>query len=228
MDAIILAGGFGTRLKSVVADVPKPMAPINGKPFLEILLSDLAKKGFTKAILSVGYMSEKIVGYFGDSFAGMELVYEIEETPLGTGGAICAAIKHSYADHAYVFNGDTYIGLDTEEVERIWSRKKCPIIVTRFVKDTDRFGRVVAKDGQVIAFNEKTGAGEGLINAGCYVLYRDVFQKYGFQGSFSFESDFVDTLIAGEYVCSYQSDGKFIDIGVPDDYARAQVELACI
>ena len=116
MEAILLAGGIGTRLRSVVPNLPKPMAPVAGRPFLEILLNSLAKKGFKRVVLSVGYMAEKVVSHFGYNFVGMELVYEIEETPLGTGGAVCKAIAQCNTDHVFVFNGDTYLDLEVAEV----------------------------------------------------------------------------------------------------------------
>ncbi len=105
MEAIILAGGFGTRLKSVVSNVPKPMACVAGRPFLELLLSSLRVKGITRAILSVGYMSEVITSHFEKHPIGMDVAYEIESTPLGTGGAIAAALRHVTGDHVFVFNG---------------------------------------------------------------------------------------------------------------------------
>ena len=107
MEGIVLAGGFGTRLREVVPDLPKPMAPIAGRPFLEILLSTLARKGFTRVVLSLGFMAEKIITHFGESYAGMHLVYEVESRPLGTGGAIRAALTRFESDHVFIFNGDT-------------------------------------------------------------------------------------------------------------------------
>ena len=101
MEGLVLAGGFGTRLREVVPDLPKPMAPIAGRPFLEILLSTLARKGFTRVVLSLGFMAEKIIAHFGESDAGMHLVYEVESRPLGTGGAIRAALTRCESDHIF-------------------------------------------------------------------------------------------------------------------------------
>ncbi|OGQ56462.1 MAG: dehydrogenase, partial [Deltaproteobacteria bacterium RIFCSPLOWO2_02_FULL_53_8] len=166
MEAVVLAGGFGTRLRQVVADLPKPMAPIAGRPFLEILLSMLARKGFTRTVLSLGFMSEKITRHFGENYAGMELVYEIESQPLGTGGAIRAALARCVADHVFVFNGDTYLDIEADELERVWQADHHPVIVVREVPDTMRFGRVEMCDGRINAFLEKGVSGAGLINAG--------------------------------------------------------------
>ena len=138
MEAIVLAGGFGTRLKEVVPDLPKPMAPVAGRPFLEILLSMLAGKGFTRVVLSLGFMSEKIISHFGDNYLGMDLIYEVERQPLGTGGAIRAALARCEEDHAFIFNGDTYLELEVDELEKLWQRNNNPVIVVREVPDTAR------------------------------------------------------------------------------------------
>jgi D-glycero-alpha-D-manno-heptose 1-phosphate guanylyltransferase len=162
MEAIILAGGLGTRLRQVVSDLPKPMAPIAGRPFLEILLTFLAR-----VILSVGFMSGKIVEHFGAQYAGMALVYEVEREPLGTGGAIRAALTRCLDDHVFVFNGDTYCDLDVDGLERTWQHSRGPIVVVREVSDTARFGRVEIAGERIAAFREKGVSGTGMINAGC-------------------------------------------------------------
>ena len=123
-EAIVLSGGLGTRLRGIVPDLPKSMAPIGDRPFLEILLKNLAKKGFKRVILSLGYMAEKITAHFGSSFAGMELHYVIEEKPLGTGGAIRLALSVCSQDHAYVFNGDTFLDLEVDKIYEEWKLKK--------------------------------------------------------------------------------------------------------
>ena len=148
MEAIVLAGGFGTRLKAVVFDLPKPMAPVAGKPFLERLLKSLAQKGFTRIVLALGYMAEKVIEHFGSRFEGMELVYEIESTPLGTGGAVRLALTQCLTDHVFVFNGDTYLDLEVSHVEAHWQMNQMPIIVARDVLDTARYGRLETVDGQ--------------------------------------------------------------------------------
>ncbi|WNV05352.1 nucleotidyltransferase family protein [Candidatus Methylospira mobilis] len=226
MEAIVLAGGLGTRLRQTVPDLPKPMAPIAGRPFLEILLSMLAGKRFARVVISLGYMSEKIISHFGASYRGMELVYEIDPLPLGTGGAIRAALARCTADHAFVFNGDTYIDLDTEALERYWQIKKNPLIVVRKVKETARFGCVELRDGRVTAFLEKGRDGCGLINAGCYVLPTDALDEFPMGKPFSIESDYFVRNAQSIRFDGFVYSGRFIDIGVPDDYALAQSELA--
>lgn len=226
MEAIVLAGGFGTRLKEVVPDLPKPMAPVAGRPFLEILLSMLAAKGFKRVILSLGFMSEKISLYFGDSYLGMEIVYEVEEQPLGTGGAIRAALMHCVADHAFIFNGDTYLDLEVEALEYLWQESHNSMIVVREIPDTARFGRVDISDGRIIAFLEKGQSGLGLINAGCYVLPKDRLDEFPLGQPFSIETEFFIKNLENIRFDGFITQGRFIDIGVPVDYALAQTELA--
>jgi D-glycero-alpha-D-manno-heptose 1-phosphate guanylyltransferase len=226
MEAIVLAGGFGTRLRQVVADVPKPMAPVAGRPFLEILLSALARKGFRRAVLSLGHMADIVVGHFGDSFAGIELVYEIEPTPLGTGGAIRAAMAHCRSDHVFVFNGDTFLDLEADQVEAQWQAERRPIIVAREVPDTARYGRMQVEDGRVSGFLEKGVGGEGLINAGCYVFPRTLLDRFEPGQAFSLETSFLAPMAAEKCFDVFVTRGHFIDIGIPEDYARAQTELA--
>lgn len=222
MEAIILAGGFGTRLRDVVSDLPKPMAPIGNRPFLEILLGMLSQKGFTRVTCSLGYMSEKIVSHFGNSFNGMELCYVVEESPLGTGGAVKLALTQCKDDHVFVFNGDTYLDIDVDQVELNWQKNRSPIIIGRWVPDTERYGRLVVSDGCVVDFNEKGIAGPGLINAGCYVLGARQLDGCRLQEKFSLESDYLVQLVKNEIVRCCETNGLFIDIGIPDDYERAQ------
>lgn len=226
MQAIILAGGFGTRLRQVVTDLPKPMAPVAGRPFLEILLTSLACKGFRRVVLSLGYMAGEVVSHFGDRFAGMKLVYEIEEMPLGTGGAVRQALARCTSDHVFVFNGDTFLDLEIKDVEAHWQTHHAPIIVARDVSDTARYGRLDTVNGHVLGFSEKGVAGPGLINAGCYVLPAGILDDFPPGQPFSLEADFLAKAAGTQQFDLFVTNGYFIDIGVPEDYARAQTELA--
>lgn len=225
MEAIVLAGGFGTRLRAVVPDLPKPMAPVAGRPFLEILLKSLAANGFTRVVLSLGFLAEKITERFGDRFAGMELVYEIETTPLGTGGAVRQALTRCTEDHVFVFNGDTYLALEVGVVEAHWQAHRRPVIVAREVPDAERYGRLGVTDGRVTAFAEKSVRGPGLINAGCYVMPPNLLDAFAPGQPFSLENDFLAKTAGAQPFDVFVTKGQFIDIGVPDDYARAQTEL---
>jgi D-glycero-alpha-D-manno-heptose 1-phosphate guanylyltransferase len=224
MDAIVLAGGLGTRLKSVVSNVPKPMAPIGGRPFLDLLLRSLKAKGVTRVILSVGYMSDVITTYFQKHSLDMELVFEVEPSPLGTGGAIAAALRHAHSDCVLVLNGDTYLDLDIDAVCSMWPGDRTPIVVARAVADTERFGRLDVTNGRITKFVGSGIKSAGIINAGCYLISTDVFSGEDMPEKFSFEQDFLcrrPPLSLRVFVAL----GQFIDIGVPGDYERAQTEL---
>lgn len=227
MDAVVLAGGFGTRLRSVVPDLPKPMAPVAGKPFLEILLRMLARKGVRRAVMSLGYQADVIVKHFGDRFAGIELVHEIETTPLGTGGALRAALARCESDAALVINGDTFLDLELDALRARWQAARHPLIVGREVPDTARFGRLDMHGAQLRGFAERGAGGPGVINMGHYVLPSGLFAAHGsLPVQFSFEADFLAPQVRALGFEVFVTQGLFIDIGVPEDYARAQTELA--
>lgn len=225
MEAIVLAGGFGTRLREIVPNLPKPMAPVAGRPFLEILLGSLAGNGFERVVLSLGFMAEKVVSHFGNTYAGMDLVYEIEHKPLGTGGAVRQALPRCISDHVFVLNGDTYIDVEATELEAKWQRTGLPIIVARRVPDTSRYGRIDTVDGAVTGFSEKGTCGPGLINAGCYVLPVSILDSFKLGDVFSLEVDFLSKAVCRRRFELFVTKGHFIDIGVPEDFARAQTEL---
>lgn len=225
-EAVILAGGYGTRLRRVVADVPKPMAPIAGRPFLEIQLGLLSRRGFGHAVLAIGYLGHMIVDHFGDRFDDLELSYTIEESPLGTGGAMQRALERCRSDRAFVLNGDTYLELDFEAADRLWQADQRGVLVARAVPDTARYGRLAVADGWVHGLIEKGAAGPGVINAGCYLLGRGQLAEFAAQPPFSFENDYLARQLPVAPFHLLLADGLFIDIGVPEDFARAQELLA--
>lgn len=224
-EAIVLAGGFGTRLRNVVPDLPKPMAPVGGRPFLEIVLRSLASKGFSRVVLSLGFMAEKISGHFGNQFAGMDLVYVVEDRPMGTGGAVRLAIEQCIQDHVFVMNGDTFLDLEAEAIEDRWRANRHVVIVAREVPDTFRYGRLLVQNGLVTGFTEKGTNGAGFINAGCYVFRKTELDAFPLNQPFSLEADFLAKAVQTIPVDVFVTNGHFIDIGVPDDYHRAQTEL---
>jgi len=226
MEAIVLAGGFGTRLRALVPDTPKPMAPVAGKPFLEILLQALAQKGFKRVVLSLGFLAHKVTEHFGARFAGMDLHYVVEDQPLGTGGAVRLALASCLQDHVFVFNGDTFLDLEVDAVEAAWQTDKRPIIVARHVPDTARYGRLLTEADRVTGFAEKGASGPGLINAGCYVFARDQLDSFALNQNFSLEADYLADAVQQIVFKAFVTQGLFIDIGVPDDYIRAQTMLA--
>jgi D-glycero-alpha-D-manno-heptose 1-phosphate guanylyltransferase len=225
-EAIVLAGGMGTRLRAVVPDLPKPMAPVAGRPFLDILLAFLQAQGIERVILSTGYKAECIRAHFGAARGRLQIDYCHEDQPLGTGGAIQQALRLCRAGPALVVNGDTYLDIDLEPLCDLWARHPPPIIPGRAGADTARFGRVELHEGRVTAFGAAAQPGNGYINAGCYVLPQDLLQDWPGPASFSFERDYLQTRVGEREFRGHPTQAHFIDIGVPEDYARAQTELA--
>lgn len=225
-DVIVLAGGFGTRLREVVADVPKPMAPVAGRPFLDHLLQRLALQGASRVILSVGHMAHLIEDRYGAGFAGMNITCVREDHPLGTGGGIRKALCATSTEWVLVINGDTWLDMPYGEFLTEAEQAHAPLaMVTRWVDDAARYGRCVVESDRIVVFGEKSGSGPGLINAGVYALRRDLFEPFDLPESFSFETDFVARHLPELRPLAHRSDGYFIDIGVPEDYRRAQIEL---
>ncbi len=226
MKAIVLAGGLGTRLKARVPDLPKPMAPVAGRPFLEYVLDRLVAGGVTEVILSVGYRAESIEAHFGYVYRGLVLRYAIETEPLGTGGAIVQALRGEDNAPVLVLNGDTFLQVDIAELIRWYA--DAPSLVAMVLKETpdvSRYGAVVLNDGRVEGFAEKGRAGPGLINAGIYVVMPEVFDRLGGAGKFSFEADVLQRYCSELKPRAFVTNGYFIDIGIPEDFDRAQREL---
>jgi D-glycero-alpha-D-manno-heptose 1-phosphate guanylyltransferase len=227
MEAILLAGGKGTRLAARLSNIPKPMVPIAGRPFLEWLLEALAAQGCSRVHLSVGHLHQKIQDHFQTSFAGMPIEYVIEDSPLGTGGAIRTALAHVRSESAFVLNGDTYARID---YSRMWSEhqrhgKSLSMSVVH-QNDTGRYGQVVLDHDTVSSFREKGTAGPGWINAGVYIIRKDIHWPEHLGARFSFENDFLAPEIVALRPWCHKSRGYFIDIGIPEDLDRAQTEFA--
>lgn len=227
-EAVILAGGFGTRLRSVVSDVPKPLAPVAGRPFLAYVLDALVRQGYGHAVLATGYMHEKVEECFGNEYRGLKISYARELTPLGTGGAIVNALQHCTADSVTVLNGDTLFLADLAQLERFADSKGTQLaIVLRAVPDAGRYGAVETdNEGRITAFREKDPSAEaGNINGGIYRLQRRLLNGYAVGQQFSFEKEVMQQRYATEAFYAYADGAYFIDIGVPEDYQRAQTEL---
>ena len=226
--AIILAGGLGTRLQGVVKDLPKPMAPINGKPFLTYLLDYLIYYGYTKVILSVGYLHEKIEDFFRNRYKSIEIDYAVETEPLGTGGAIAFALEKCQSLNVLILNGDTIFRTDLAAFETFHLSKKGQFsMVLRHMPDVSRYGSVQTDNNDLITmFTEKgTASGEGLINGGIYLINKQLLSKHPMPQKFSFEKDLMEKIFDTEPLYGFRSDAYFIDIGIPEDYVRAQKEL---
>lgn len=229
MQAIILAGGFGTRLQPIVKDVPKPMAPIAGRPFLIYLFWHLKKCGITQVVLCVGYLQEKIIDFFGDNFLGVKIFYAKEEKPLQTGGAIANALKFLDKKKPIIaINGDTFLQIDYQKLLQFHAQKKSQITLALLqVEDCSRYGSVeLDENGAIKNFLEKSKLKKsGLINGGIYVFDSKIFANFVLEKSFSFEADFLAKHLSILKPQGFVTKKYFIDIGVASDYAKAQVEL---
>jgi D-glycero-alpha-D-manno-heptose 1-phosphate guanylyltransferase len=227
MEAIVLAGGFGTRLAARLEGVPKPMALVAGRPFLEILLTQLQRAGCTRVVLSVGHMHRVIQDHFGASFLGMRVDYAIESAPLGTGGAIRLALKQIREESVLVLNGDTFLQADYADMMRfhVAEGAAATIAVVRQL-DIARYGGVAVEGKRIVGFEEKGRTGPGLISAGAYVLPRNLAWPPNLGDKFSIERDFFAPEIGRLHPAAYMADGFFLDIGIPEDLDHAQRELA--
>jgi D-glycero-alpha-D-manno-heptose 1-phosphate guanylyltransferase len=231
MEAIVLAGGLGTRLAARLDGVPKPMAPVAGRPFLEILMNQLARAGGTHVVLSVGHLHEVIQNHFGAAFHGMRVDYAIEEAPLGTGGAIRAALEQARQESVLVLNGDTFLDADYAAMLRHHRAQNAAMTMAiAHCADVARYGGVVTGGTpdslRVTGFQEKGRTGPGWINAGAYVIASSLPWPAHLPEKFSFESDFLAPEIKRLTPAAFPVTGFFLDIGVPEDYDRAQTELA--
>ncbi|MGA2462879.1 MAG: nucleotidyltransferase family protein [Thermodesulfobacteriota bacterium] len=225
VDVIILAGGLGTRLQQTVPDVPKPLAPINEKPFLDILLAFLNRWDFVeRVVIAVGHMSDKVIQRYKDTdLYNFEVYFSIEEKLLGTGGAIKKALQHTATDNILCLNGDSFIDVDLYSVVEYHAKHSATMtIVVREVENTDRYG-AVNLDGhnRIKKFTEKNEGGSGgYINAGMYLFKRDLFDDV--QGEpISLEKELLPVFLK-KGVYGYIASGKFIDIGIPETYKMAQ------
>jgi D-glycero-alpha-D-manno-heptose 1-phosphate guanylyltransferase len=223
MKAVILAGGLGTRLQSVISDLPKPMAPVGGKPFLEYLIAQLASWGIRDIILSVGYKADLIESHFGDGKrCGVKIRYSREEEPLGTGGALKKAMLVLDANNVLVLNGDSFTDLELDDFNRFHQSHNGIVSMALVgLSDTSRYGKVeLGPYGTVSAFREKEDRGPGLINSGYYLVRKGIL-SFMRNDSFSLEREIfpllMPTSLHGKVYHSF-----FVDIGTPEDYALLQ------
>lgn len=202
------------------------MAPIAGRPFLEYLLDRLVEAGYRHVVLATGHLSELIVAHFGSCYRSLALTYSHERTPLGTGGAVLQALRSLPEAPALVLNGDSWLDMDLSAFDA-WceARPQTDAMVLREVPDVSRYGSVRLDGERVTAFGEKAGAGPGLINAGIYRLRLSTFAGFDLPAAFSIENDFFHLHIKRLGMRGFVTDGRFIDIGVPEDFDRAQTDL---
>lgn len=224
-EAIILAGGFGTRLRPIISDVPKPMAPIVDRPFLEILIERFSQKGIQHFVISTGYKSSIIETYFKDKYDDIKISFSYEKNPLGTGGGVKLAMRKIIGDAALVMNGDTFFDVDLAKLNE-FIPIKYPVIFGRKVQDVSSYGHFILEGERVLHYKEKKGSGSGFINGGVYFLPKDMFDKFENGQKFSLERDVFVQLNQNNPGHVIVSDGFFIDIGLPETYRIAQHLLA--
>jgi len=223
--AVLLVGGLGTRLRSVLPSTPKPMAKVGKRPFLQLLIHQLRSQGIRRLVLSTGYLADEIANDFGDgSSFGVSIEYSKEDSPLGTAGAIKHAAPFLHGlDHFFVANGDSFMQADFRQLLEVHCQAGVllTLAVTR-VRNQGRYGTVsTLENGLVSAFLEKTVNQElGLINTGIYVFDHQLLSMIP-DGPSSLEKDVFPALLP-RGVRAVEQSGLFIDIGIPEDYARAQ------
>ncbi len=224
LPVIILAGGFGTRLQHVLENVPKPMAPINGRPFLALLLDYLDEEGIRKVILATGHKAEVIQSFFGYSYKGLSLCYSHEENPLGTGGAILQAFDSYDLSEAIVLNGDTFFPVSLSRLYYFHRQFEGSVTVAmKYMRNFARYGTISwTPKNKIEKFNEKLPQKEGFINGGIYVVNKKIFASLR-KECFSFEKEILESTDSLNFYGLPFSE-YFIDIGVPDDYTAFQQE----
>lgn len=232
MEVIILAGGLGTRLRSVVSEVPKCMAPVAGKPFLWYLLKYLTKYSVNRVILSVGYLREVIFDWVKEHQQEFpfDFDYAIEEEPLGTGGGIKLALSKTNDPNVIILNGDTFFDVDLDALRQYHCiSKKNITLALKLKRNFKRYGTVSLDNmyGTIISFNEKQYCDEGLINGGVYVVNCNAPIFEGLPEKFSFETAVLEPQCAAHNLQGIVQDGYFIDIGIPEDYGKANVDFKC-
>ena len=224
--AIILAGGMGTRLKTIISDLPKPMAPIMNVPFLTYQLNYLKHFGIKKVIFSVGYLSEKIIAHYNQSFENISIEYSIEKNPLGTGGGIRMAMSNLNEDLVLILNGDSFFDLNLEQFYNLHLEQKAEFsLALRYVNNSERYGNIeFNSSNQITSFIEKNQLNQsGYINAGVYILSKKLYlQNTKPDINFSIEKDFFEKQLNQLIIKGFEFKDYFIDIGIPEDYLKAQ------
>lgn len=226
MDVILLAGGLGTRLRSVVNDVPKPLAPVAGRPFLEHLMDRWIAQGATRFVLSVGYRHEFIEGHFGKTYRSVPVDYAVEREPLGTGGGLLLALETAGEGTVAAANGDTFFAVDIEAMRCFHRESGSAFTMALFrAPVSERHTAVkLGAGGRIESLQAPAGQGAALLNGGVYLFERAAVLGAGFRSGsrVSLEDELLPAMLGrGARVSGFESSARFIDIGLPEDYARA-------
>ena len=226
MEAVILAGGLGTRLREAVKDVPKCMAQVNKKPFLWYWLKYLSNYDITKIILSLGYKAQIIIDWIEKvkTEFPFEIIWVKEDEPLGTGGAIRFALEKTTQNDVMIINGDSVFKVPVDDLFKQYKEKNPPLaLALKPMQDFERYGNVTIDENNIItSFEEKKFCKKGLINAGVYILNKQKTDLSSYSEKFSFEKEVLEKR---KDICGFVYEGYFIDIGIPEDYYKAQTEL---
>jgi D-glycero-alpha-D-manno-heptose 1-phosphate guanylyltransferase len=228
MEVIVLAGGLGTRLRSVVPDLPKALSPVAGKPFLSYVIEYLTVQGVNHFVFSTGYLSQKIEQFLQDRYSHLHYSISKEDVPLGTGGAVKKALQLCDDSNVLVVNADTFFKVELAEMkEQHTYREADCTLALKHMFNFDRYGTVeLSKDMiSITSFQEKTFRKEGLINGGFTFIKKSALIDQELPEKFSFEKDFLEPNIARLRIKGFISNGYFIDIGVPFDYEKAQSDF---
>ena len=227
-EAIILAGGLGTRLRDAVPDLPKCMAPVNGKPFVFFVIDHLKKQGVTRFIFSLGYRSESFTDYLSTILTPGTFELVIEKEPLGTGGAIQYALGFAKEENVVIVNGDSIFKVDlTQQAQLHITHHSACTLALKPMENFERYGVVeLNADGSIASFKEKQFYTNGLINGGVYMVNKPAFLQLGLPEKFSFETTYLQQYYTKGNMYGIAQDGYFIDIGIPEDYQKAQTELS--
>lgn len=227
MEAVILAGGLGTRLKDVSSHTPKSMAIIQGRPFLEYQMDVLIEQGVKSFILSIGYKSEQIQNHFKNSYKGCSITYAVEKELLGTGGAIKNALRFTKEENVVVANGDSLVVTDLKKQVQFHIDNKASVtLALKRMKNFERYGTVQFDDDfRIHSFIEKKPISEGIINAGLYIFNVKSFEKIDWTEKFSIERDYFEACVKTVHMYGFVMSGYFLDIGIPADFKKAQTEI---
>ncbi|MBS1739135.1 MAG: nucleotidyltransferase family protein [Bacteroidetes bacterium] len=228
MECIVLAGGLGTRLRHTIGDFPKCMALVNGKPFLHYIFHQLKDQKCKRVILALGYKHDVVTDWLKNVEADFEIDFVIEDEPLGTGGGIAKAASVAVSDNIVVLNGDTFFDVDLNQLIAFHLMKNASTtLALKEMRQFERYGSVtVDESDRILSFEEKKFQPYGFINGGLYVVNKESFLQKALPLKFSFEKDYLETFVQEGKFFGQKNKGYFIDIGVPDDYAQAQIDFS--
>tara|TARA_Y100000310_G_C20346692_1_gene652347 strand:+ start:18 stop:725 length:708 start_codon:yes stop_codon:yes gene_type:complete len=226
IDVVLLVGGLGTRLRPVIGDTPKCLAPINGKAFIDIQIDYLIKQGFQRFILCVGHKANRVREHIESREKG-EFIFSVESSPLGTGGAIIFAMKKIQSKNFFVLNGDSYFPIDLKSLYDFHLRKKPDITIAgKHMEKPDRYGIIlVNRENRVVGFKEKGSQNSALINGGVYIISSTTLMKAELPEVFSFENEILQRKYYQKKIFCCPFYDYFVDIGVPTEFYKANQDL---